>query len=98
MQRRKYSLEFREQAVWRAIDGPRPVETNGEYRSNLYDSFGNVVVSRLTADGDTWTYHGDTTRATVAKHDHHVQTVQQERTDDGAAWIPSMRVTLHKID
>ena len=72
----------------------------GGYRSHLYDSFGNVVVSRLTADGDTWIYHGDTTRATVVFSDrHHVQTVLHERTaDGGTTWVPSMRVMLHKID
>ena len=60
---------------------------------------GNVVVSRLVARGDTWTYYGDTTRSTVVfSDDNHVQTVLHERTDDGTSYVPSMRVTLTKID
>jgi hypothetical protein len=74
-------------------------EASGEYTSHLFDSAGNVVVSRLVADGDTWTYHGGTTRATVVfSDDDHVQTVLHERTDDGRTYRPSMRVTLVKVD
>ena len=74
-------------------------EGSGEYRSHLFDNAGNVVVSRLVARGDTWTYYGDTTRSTVVfSDDNHVQTVRHERTDDGTSYVPSMRVTLTKID
>ena len=74
-------------------------ETSGDYTSHLFDSAGNVVVSRLVAHGDTWTYHGDTTRATVEfSDDDHVQTVLHERTDDGTTYMPSMKVTLIKVD
>jgi len=70
-----------------------------EYTSHLFDSLGNVVVSRLVAHGNTWTYHGETTRSTVHfSTDHHVQTVIHERTDDGSTYTPSMRVTLVKVD
>ena len=73
--------------------------TTGRYTSHLYDSQGNVVVSSLVANGSTWTYQGDTTRSTVEfSDDDHVQTVLHERTDDGAVYKPSMRVTLVKVD
>jgi len=74
-------------------------EMSGDYTSHLFDSAGNVIVSRLVAHGDTWTYHGDTTRATVEfSDDNHVQTVVHERTDDGTTYTPSMNVTLIKVD
>lgn len=75
-------------------------EAAGCYRSDLYDSQGNVVLSSLEARGDTWTYRGETTRATVVfSDDFHVQTVLHERTDDGGAtWKVTMQVELLKID
>ena len=70
-----------------------------EYTSHLYDSQGNAVVGRLVARGHTWTYEGDTTRATVEfSDDDHVQTLLHERTDDGTTYRPSMKVTLVKVD
>ncbi|MEV0081721.1 DUF1579 family protein [Saccharopolyspora sp. NPDC050642] len=74
-------------------------EASGNYTSHFFDSSGNVVVSSLVARGDTWTYQGETTRATVDfSADHRVQTVLHERTDDGTTYQPSMRVTLIKVD
>jgi hypothetical protein len=73
-------------------------EASGEYRSHFFDSQGNVVVRRLVARGNTWIYQGDTTRSTVEfSDDHGVQTVLHERTDDGATYMPSMKVTLTKV-
>jgi hypothetical protein len=67
--------------------------------SHLFDSAGNVTISSLVARGDTWTYTGESTRATVVfSEDNHVQTVLHERTDDGTTYKPSMRVTLIKVD
>jgi hypothetical protein len=74
-------------------------ETSGDYTSHFYDSQGNVTVSRLVASGDTWTYRGDTTRATVEfSDDHRVQTVLHERSDDGTTYRPSMKVRLIKVE
>jgi uncharacterized protein DUF1579 len=73
--------------------------TSGDYRSHFFDSQGNTTVSSLTARGDTWTYRGDTTRATVVFSDNHrVQTVLHERTDDGTTFRPSMTVKLVKVE
>ena len=70
----------------------------GEYTSQLFDSAGNHSAHRLVRDGDTWTYHGATTRATVAfSEGGTVQTVLHERSDDGATFVPSMRVRLIKV-
>jgi hypothetical protein len=72
---------------------------SGRYTSHLFDSAGNLTVSGLDARGDTWTYQGATTRATVTfSHDDHIQTVLHERTDDGITYKPSMTVTLVKVD
>ena len=74
-------------------------DATGEYTSHLFDSAGNVVVSRLVANGDTWTYYGDSTRSTVVfSDDNHVQTVLHERTDDGTNYVTSMQVVLTKVD
>ena len=52
----------------------------------------------MNPTGDTWTYHGDTTRATVEfSEGNTVQTVLHERTDDGSTFVASMRVTLIKV-
>jgi VCBS repeat-containing protein len=66
----------------------------GEYASSFFDREGNRSTHRIVANGDSWTYHGDTTRATVQfSHGDTVQTVLHERTDDGSTFVPSMRVT-----
>ena len=71
---------------------------SGDYRSHFFDSEGNHSNHRIVANGDTWTYHGDTTRATVKFSDGNtVQTVLHERTDDGSTFVPSMRVSLIKV-
>ena len=73
-------------------------DATGEYVSNLFDSAGNHSTHRLVANGDTWTYYGATTRATVVFSDGNtVQTVQHERTDDGSTFVSSMHVTLVKV-
>jgi hypothetical protein len=73
-------------------------DATDEYAAYFFDSAGNRSSHRLVADGDTWTYHGDTTRATVRfSHGDTVQTVLHERTDDGSTFVPSMKVTLIKV-
>jgi hypothetical protein len=69
-------------------------EPSGRFTSRLVDAQGNVELHRLIAHGDTWTYEGDATRATVQfSDDHRVQTVVRERTDEGT----SSRVRLVKV-
>jgi hypothetical protein len=73
--------------------------TAGHYRTYFFDSQGNTSTHRLTVDGDTWRWQGETTRCTaIFTDDGKVQTARHERTDDGGAtWLPSMTVTLTKI-
>jgi hypothetical protein len=73
--------------------------TTGHYVSHFFDSQGNVSTSTLVRRGDTWTYQGETTRATVEfGASNHVQTVVHERTNHGQAYAVSMKVTLTKVD
>jgi len=73
-------------------------EASGRFTSRLVDSQGNVALHTLTAHGDTWTYEGDATRATVEfSADHRVQTVLHERSDDGTTYRPASRVRLVKV-
>jgi hypothetical protein len=74
-------------------------EESGDYISYFFDSQGNTSKSQLSVEGDTWTFHGDTTRATVIMSDANpVQTVLHERTDDEENYVASMRVVLTKVD
>lgn len=73
-------------------------EASGDYVSYFFDSHGNTMRSTLVASGSTWTFEGETTRATVEFCDgNRVQTVLHERTDDGVNYIVSMKVTLAKV-
>jgi hypothetical protein len=70
----------------------------GGYVSYFFDSQGNVMKSALTVRSDTWTYQGDTTRATVVfSASNRIQTVVHERTNDGLTYSTSMNVTLRKV-
>jgi hypothetical protein len=74
-------------------------EATGRYRAHFFDSFGNVTVHDLTVEGEVWKYQGDTTRSTVTFGDGgRIQTVLHERPDDGQKYVPSMRITLTKVE
>jgi hypothetical protein len=73
-------------------------EVKGHYVSHFLDSQGNASISSLEANGDTWTFQGETTRATVEFSDtNRTQTVLHERSDDGNTYRASMRVTLTEV-
>jgi hypothetical protein len=74
-------------------------EETGSYRSQFFDSFGNVSTSRLTVEGDTWTWSGKRTRCTsVLSDDGRTFTAHHERSSDGVTWEPSMEVVLRRVD
>ena len=69
------------------------------YRSQLFDSLGNVSTHELVLgeDGCVWT--GATTRCTATfSEGGTVQTARHERSEDGVRFEPSMLVTLRKIE
>jgi Protein of unknown function (DUF1579) len=74
-------------------------EETASYRSQFFDSFGNVSTSRLTVEGDTWTWSGERTRCTsVLSDDGKTFTAHHERSSDGVTWEPSMEVVLRRVD
>ena len=53
----------------------------------------------VAARGDTWTWNGETTRTTATFTDNgKTQTAHHERLDDEGNWVPSMEVTLTKVE
>jgi hypothetical protein len=71
----------------------------GSYRSQFFDSFGNVTTSRLTVERDTWTWSGERTRCTSVLSDYgKTFTAHHERSSDGVTWEPSMEVVLRRVD
>jgi hypothetical protein len=69
------------------------------YRSHFFDSQGNQTTDELTVEDDTWTWRGAQTRTTVVfGDDGTTQTAHHERSDDGVTWVPSMEVTLNKVE
>jgi Protein of unknown function (DUF1579) len=69
------------------------------YRSYFFDSQGNMTTDELTIQDETWTWCGAQTRTTVVfSDDGKMQTAHHERSDDGVYWVPSMEVTLSKVE
>lgn len=68
------------------------------YRSDFFDSHGNIATSELTERDGIWTWHREGTRTTATFcDDGRTQSARHERTIDGSTWEPSMEVTLRKI-
>jgi hypothetical protein len=71
----------------------------GSYRSQFFDSFGNISTSRLTVEGGTWTWSGERTRCTAVLSDDGKRfTAHHERSSDGVTWEASMEVVLRRVD
>jgi hypothetical protein len=71
----------------------------GQYRTHFFDSQGNVLGETLTCKDGVWTWHGTNVRCTgVFTDDGKKMTARHERSDDGEHWLPSMTVTLRKVD
>lgn len=69
-----------------------------KYRSQLFDSQGNIGIDELTIEGDTWIWQGEKTRCTaVFTNNGKTQTAHHERLDEHGNWVPSMEVVLTKI-
>ncbi len=73
--------------------------TTKSYRSLSFDSHGNVNADELTVEGDTWTWAGETHRATAVFTDNgKTQTCRHERLDESGKWVQAMDVVLVKIE
>jgi hypothetical protein len=70
-----------------------------QYRSYFFDSLGNISVQELTASGDTWKWIGEQTRCTAVFSElGKTQTAHHERLDEQGNWVPSMDVSLMKVE
>jgi Protein of unknown function (DUF1579) len=71
----------------------------GQFRTWFFDSQGNVITEALVQDGDTWKWLGERVRCTGVLEDGGKTIVaRHERSDDGVHWVPSMNVTLRKVE
>lgn len=71
----------------------------GHYRTHFFDSQGTATTETLTYQDGTWTWQGAHARCTgVFTDGGKTLTARHERSGDGEHWIPSMTVTLRKID
>ncbi len=73
-----------------------------QYTTQFFDSQGNISSQELTVDGeraDTWTWSGERARCTASFSDlGKTQTAHHERLDEQGNWVPSMEVTLTKVE
>lgn len=74
-----------------------------KYNSHFFDSQGNIVISELTVRDGIWTWTGDWAEeghhaTSVFSDDGKTQTCLHERSDGGVNWVPSMDVTLTKVE
>ncbi len=69
------------------------------YRSQLFDSLGNVSTHELVLGEDSCVWTGTTTplHSDLLRRRHRADG-RHERTEDGVRYEPSMLVTLRKVD
>jgi hypothetical protein len=69
-----------------------------KFRTDFFDSQGNVSSQDLTFQDGVWTWSGSHARARgVLSEDGTAIRTRHEWSDDGKTWRPSMDVTLWKI-
>jgi hypothetical protein len=68
------------------------------FRTQFFDSEGNITAQDLKFESGTWTWSGHNARATgVLREDGRAMPTLHEWSDDGVNWRPSMNVTLWKV-
>jgi hypothetical protein len=71
----------------------------GQFRTHFFGSDGHVETETLSQRDGVWTWLGTRTRCRgVFSDDGRTLTAHHERSDDGEHWVPSMSVTLRRID
>lgn len=71
----------------------------GQFKSHLFDSFGNATVHSLAYRDGKWYWLGTNTRCEgTPSSDGKTMVARHERSDDGVHWTHSMTVTLRRID
>jgi len=70
-----------------------------QFQSYFFDSQGTTTRETLSCRGGTWTWQGTHARCTGVFSDNgRTLTARHERSDDGERRMPSMTVTLRRID
>ena len=73
--------------------------STGQFQTHFFDSQGNMERQTLSCQDGVWIWLGSHTRCNgVFSDDGRTLTARHERSDDGQRWMPSMVVTLRKID
>ena len=74
-------------------------EASKKYRTHLFDGRGNVTTEELRVRDDTRAWKGEATRRRATfTDDGRTQTAHHERIDDEGNRVPSMEVTLTKVE
>ncbi len=70
-----------------------------QYKCDFYDSFGNVTSQTLSYRDGKWIWQGKDARCTgTFSDDGKTLIARHERSEDGTRWVPSMNVTLRRVD
>ena len=70
-----------------------------KHLSQFFGSGGDTVTSDLTVHDGNWTWAAEKIRCIgVTSPDGKTMTAHHERTDDSGKWIPSMEVTLTRVE
>jgi Protein of unknown function (DUF1579) len=70
-----------------------------QFRTHFFDSQGNVMTETLSCREGTWIWQGEHVRCTgVFSEGGTILTARHEHSEDGIHWVPSMTVTLRKVD
>src|SRR5262245_23348803 len=87
---------------WRAGPGrhrdDRLRRRNGRFRTAFYDSRGNITREQLSVEGTTWSWVGTDVRCTGTLEDDGRRLVCHHERREGETWVPSMDVTLTRVD
>ena len=70
-----------------------------QFRTWFFDSQGNMITEALVNQGNTWQWLGERVRCTgVFSDGGKTLAARHERSEDGVHWVPSMTVTLRKVE
>ena len=73
--------------------------STGQFRTHFFDGQGNIITEALSYRDGKWIWQGAHARCTgVFNEGGTILTARHERSDDGIHWVPSMTVTLRKVD
>jgi hypothetical protein len=69
-----------------------------QFGTTFFDSQGNVTTEELSVEGLTWRWTGAKVRCTGTIQDDVQRMVCYHQRLEGETWVPSMDVTLTRVD